>query len=63
MDMTQALFNVLCDAGWNRALAEGLKGGCEHRLGRLAWNYYTLFQIDLLLDNIRTGYWRFSRCI
>jgi hypothetical protein len=50
MDMTQALFNVLCDAGWNRTLAEGLEGRCEHRLGRLAWNYYTLFQIDFLLQ-------------
>ena len=60
MDMTQALFNVLCDAGWNRTLAEGLKGRCEHWLGRLAWNYYTLFQIDFLLQNIRTGYWRLS---
>jgi hypothetical protein len=28
MNMTQALFNVLCDVGWNRTLAEGLKGGC-----------------------------------
>lgn len=44
--MAQVLFNVLCDAGWNRTLAEGLKGRCEHGLGRLAWNYYTFFQID-----------------
>jgi hypothetical protein len=32
MDVTPSIFDFFGDTGWNRALAEGFEGGCEHGL-------------------------------